>query len=556
MMSHKLKAIAGIAFASYLTGCSSLHSNAESHAQEAAQPVPLPVLYLNTLGEKISAPNADDMVAPIIKGRSYLVGPPTEGLSQSEFGDIAKWYIAVGKTANLAFQAHIGRPKPHQLTEGHRPIDIISALDIDKDYSEEEISQEVFKSAQDMLQKLDPHSMFFPPAMNENFRDSYKGQFTGLGVQFDTDAQGIIIKKVVDGSPAQKAGLKDGDIMNAGNGLSFEGFTRQEFADYVNRHQELRLTIIRDGAALAQDIAVTKGIIKTPSVSARIFNDEIAHIHIASFTEDTQSEFVAQMEEIKAQFGAKITGLILDLRGNGGGSVQAMADIADYLTAQRELLIMPTASPAGIKMMGMIGEADNQITDLPISVLIDHRSASSSELLAGILQDYKRATILGNSHSFGKATTQQMFSLTLPDGKTAGIKMTNGIALLPKTGSYQGTGIYPDILTPMSQRYKDYMAKNDGHNFESDKENALHVNPADGVIRSASYTCVITNDTPLLNVFNMQSQSTVSDFDASKDSASLCAIDHLTGKERYSQTRAIPTEQKTVPQVAPTTPLS
>ncbi len=556
-MSHKLKAIAGIAFASYLSGCSSLQIHADAPAQAADTSVLTPptILYLSTLSEKRSAPRLGEMVAPIIDGRSYIVSPPVEGLSQSEFEHLAKWYLTVGKAANAAYKNHIGRPQPQKLMQGHLPADIISTFDADKEYSEEEISKVIFKVTNDMLQQLDPHSAFFPPISSKNFIDSYQGQFTGLGVYFDAVEKGIIIKNVMTGSPAQKAGLEAGDIISAGNGISFVGSTREAFSDYINAHQDMRLSVIRDGAVLAQDISVSKGVVKTQSVSARILNDEIAHIHISSFTQDTQQEFFSQMEAIKAQFSDKITGLIIDLRGNGGGSVQAMADIADYLTAETDLLTMPTAYPAGMRMMGMIGETDNQITDLPISVIIDHQSASSSELLAGILQDYKRATILGNSHSYGKATTQQLFSFTLPDGTAASAKITNGVALLPKTGSYQGTGIYPDILTPMSQRYRDHMAKNEGHNFEADKENALSISAADGVYRQSYYKCEITSARVLLDVFNMQSQSKISDFDASNDSASLCAIDHLTGKQAYSQTRALAVEQKPAPNLAPV-PLS
>jgi carboxyl-terminal processing protease len=553
-MTSNLKTIAGFAFASYLTGCSALQGAANADTQPAPAPAPAtapapqPIIYINTDGQKVSGPTETQMVAPLINGRSYLVGPQVEGLSQDEFDTLAKWYITLGRSANAAMHYHVSKPKPQQLMQGRQAADLIAALDPAKAYNEKEISQTIFKAVHEMLQELDPHSDFLPPVASHNFSDAVEGQFTGLGISLEADDNGVKLKSVSPNSPAEQAGLKAGDIVTHSNGTALQGFTPKEFAALIDQDQNFTFNLIRDGKALPDSLSVTKGIVKIDSVSSRVFNGEIAHIHIGMFSQDTHEEFRSHVGALKEQFGDQIKGMIIDVRGNGGGSLDAVGEIIDYLLTEKDLLYTYNAVPRGFNKMALIGEDNNEITGLPISVLIDNRSASAAEILAGVLQDHKRATILGQSSSYGKATAQQLFHTELPDGQTATLKLTSGYIFLPKTGSYQLTGISPDILTPMAARYKEYLTKNTGHNFEADQENALSVPAKKGVIRAASARCEITNDTPVLGVFNMKTQSLLSDFDATEDTASLCAIDLLTGKNGYSLT--IKTQAIAAPQPA------
>jgi C-terminal peptidase prc len=567
MMSYNLKSIAGLAFAGYLSGCTSLssaapndtappppHTTTTATAPAAKETPTAPaVIYMDTHRTQVDAPLAGQLVAPIVPDKISLVSAPTEGLSPNEFEALAKSYLTLWQSANSASESHITKPKVASVMNGYLPDDLIKALSPDKEYSAEEISALVFKATDEMIQKLDPYSAFFPPVKNENFHNSVNGLFKGIGIQFSKVAQSITINRVAEGSPAEKAGLKAEDVITHGNGTSFDELTLAEVAGFIDQHQTFNFKINRNGEPLSNEISLSKGLVKADSVRSIVLNGEVARIKIASFTKDTHLEFADHVKKLQEQFGEQLTGIIIDLRGNGGGSLDSVLEIADYLVANEDLLYIKKTKQGGFQQLASIGESNNQITDLPLSVLIDNQSASASEILAGILQDYGRATIMGNNPSFGKATMQSITPMTLPDGRQAGLKLTNGFIMLPKTGTYQLTGIYPDILTPLSQAYKDNLIKYEGRNFEAENKNALKISDNVKAQRSSTFKCErkSDNEQAMLSIFNMQTQTQSTGKFSGGDVTSLCAIDHLTGGNAYSVTTKTP-EQLSSPSPAPT----
>jgi C-terminal processing protease CtpA/Prc len=258
------------------------------------------------------------------------------------------------------------------------------------------------------------------------------------------------------------------------------------------------------------------------------------------FTKSTNDEFKEKFTQLNETHGSKIKSLVFDLRDNGGGILGAAIDLADSLTKQDLLLGIATTTESSYHVAPILGDGEHQITDLPISIVINSNSASSAEIFAGILQDYKRAKIIGQTQSYGKGTFQEQF-LHMIDGKLAGMSITTGYIGLPLSGLYQGKGIWPDIQVTDARTNLALAEQNGAQtppSYERDLKNYMNLTKAPNDMHiDPSYTCQIPSNLRNAFVKTMQVYSTVSQtIDMSDDPDFLCAIDQYNTQRQYSLT--------------------
>jgi carboxyl-terminal processing protease len=266
------------------------------------------------------------------------------------------------------------------------------------------------KIIQDVLNKLDPHSVYIPAKDLEDVNDDMRGNFSGIGVEFQIFYDTLNVLNVLPGGPSDKAGLMMGDkiikvndtITIAGKKLEAEKIRRVLRG---KRGTNVKVTVLRNGAMVP--LTITRGTIPLLSVDAAyMITPQTGFIHINKFSELTYVEFMQSLEKLQAQGMKK---LILDLRGNGGGLLGQAVNIADEFLDENKLIVYTQGSHVPkyeyrSKREGLFEKGD-------LAVIVDESSASASEVLSGALQDWDRATIIGR-RTFGKGLVQEQFSLT------------------------------------------------------------------------------------------------------------------------------------------------
>ncbi len=293
-----------------------------------------------------------------------------------------------------------------------------------------------YKLAETMTQATgDPYTNFFRPATAKNFTEMIKGELSGIGAQVEDKAGVILVVSPIPGSPAQKAGLQSGDEILEADGHSLLNIGVDQAVQYIRgkRGTSVTLKIRRSGTEMT--LSIVRDAISIPEISVT-WQGEVAVVQILQFGETTQKKIRGIMADI-AQKNPK--GMILDLRENGGGLLNAAgALLSNFLPKETIVAKVRTAT-----------ETSNVMTDnLPmtiadsvkVAVLVNKGSASASEITAGALQDYKRATIIGTT-TFGKGTVQEV--LDFPSGEA--LKITVAEWLTPKGRFIHGKGIEPDI---------------------------------------------------------------------------------------------------------------
>lgn len=262
----------------------------------------------------------------------------------------------------------------------------------------------------DVLAHLDPHSVYFPPVDVEGANEELIGNFQGIGVEFQLFSDTVNVLNVIENGPSSKAGLQVGDkIITVNDTTGIAG--KKIKADDVRKllrgpgGSKVNVTIIRNGAT--QKVTITRGIIPLPSLDvAYMLTPETGFIRLNKFSESTYKEFMFNLEGLQKK---GMTKLILDLRGNGGGYMSEAVAIADQFLSENKLIVYTQGSKTprqdyNSKMEGLFETGK-------LVVLVDETSASASEILAGALQDWDRATIIGR-RTFGKGLVQQPFQLS------------------------------------------------------------------------------------------------------------------------------------------------
>lgn len=298
-----------------------------------------------------------------------------------------------------------------------------------------------------MVMSLDePYTMYYPAEEFAKYSDSGNGDFIGIGiiVTADYEKNNINIESVVKGSPAEKAGICDGDILCGVNGKEY---SVEEYTEAVARvrgnagdgsvGENVKITVIRNGEK--KDFDIIREKVHTDSVETKLLNADIGYIKISKFNgsdgtnQTTYEEFREKYNEIRAN-GAKK--LIIDLRDNGGGNLDVVVDIIDMLVPKGN--IMYSEDKNGNRSYR---KSDAEETDMPMAVLVNGQSASASELMTGALRDYEKATIVGTK-TYGKGVMQGVYPFT--DGSA--MVVTIAKYYTPKGICVQDEGITPDII--------------------------------------------------------------------------------------------------------------
>ncbi|MEE9272967.1 MAG: S41 family peptidase [Robiginitomaculum sp.] len=292
-----------------------------------------------------------------------------------------------------------------------------------------------------MLQGLDPHSSYISPERFEDFTINTSGEYGGLGMEVTMEEGVVKVVSPIDETPAKRAGIKSGDYLTAIDGESILGLSLYDAVDKMRGKagEAITVTVVRKGEDPI-DIEMTREIIKKIVVRHEV-KDGIAYMRISQFNELTAKSMDKSIKELKKEFDGNIPGLVLDLRGNPGGLVdQAIRVSSSFLNGGE---VVSTRGRHASDTEHYLAKKGEQLKGVPIIVLIDGASASASEIVAGALQDRKRALLLGMP-SFGKGLVQTV--VPLRDGRDGALRMTTAKYYTPDGRSIQGTGLTPDII--------------------------------------------------------------------------------------------------------------
>ncbi len=344
-----------------------------------------------------------------------------------------------------------------------------------RDYVEDVSDKQLIEAAiAGMLQSLDPHSAYLDPESYADMQVDTKGEFGGLGIEVTMDGGLVKVISPIDDTPAAQAGVRAGDLITHIDHEPVLGLSLSEAVDRMRGPVGTDITItIRRGGKDTLDIDLKRAVIKIRSVRSRV-DDDIGYLRVTSFSEQTDANLRRTVKEMRAQKPLK--GFVLDLRNNPGGLLDQAVAVADDFLDQGE--IVSTRSRDARETERYNAAKGDLIDGLPLVVLINGGSASASEIVAGALQDQKRAILMGTK-SFGKGSVQTIIPLR---GHGA-MKLTTSRYYTPSGRSIQGVGIEPDIEVPAA---KIEVLEPRRQMKEADYRNALDKKPGDGANKAPS----------------------------------------------------------------------
>ena len=313
---------------------------------------------------------------------------------------------------------------------------------IKKDYVEEVDDKKLITDAiSGMLSGLDPHSAYLNEEAFTELRVGTSGEFGGLGIEVGMENGFIKVIAPIDDTPAQKAGIKAGDLIIRLNDKSVKGKTLDDAVKVMRGKpgEPIDLLIVRDGKDKPIKITIIRAIIKVKSVKYKMLEPGFAYLRISSFQSKTPDSVRDAIKALQKENKSKLKGMILDLRNNPGGVLSGAVGVSDAFL--REGKIVYTEGRIADALMRYDATGEDLLEDAPLVVLVNQGSASASEIVAGALQDHKRALILGKK-TFGKGSVQTV----LPLGEKTAVKLTTARYFTPLGRSIQAKGIVPDII--------------------------------------------------------------------------------------------------------------
>jgi len=252
-----------------------------------------------------------------------------------------------------------------------------------------------------MLSNLDPHSAYLGPEDFQELQESTSGEFGGLGIEVGVEDGMIKVVSPIDDTPASKAGIEAGDLIVKINGAPTQGQTMQDAVDKMRGKlgEKITLTLVREGGT-PFDVTLARATIQVKSVKSQMLENSYGYIRITQFQVKTGEEVAAALAKLRKDNGKKMSGLVLDLRNNPGGVLQAAVEVADHFLTSG--LIVYTKGRIANSELRFMADGKDESEGVPLVVLINGGSASASEIVAGALQDHKRGILMGTD-SFGKA---------------------------------------------------------------------------------------------------------------------------------------------------------
>ncbi len=313
---------------------------------------------------------------------------------------------------------------------------------VQKNYVEEPDSQELVRGAiKGMLTSLDPHSSFMSPDMYKEMQIDTQGEFQGIGITIGIRDGILTVIAPIDDTPAYRAGIQAGDKIVMIEDQTTKDMTLMEAVKIMRgpKGTDVTITIAREGAPKPFKVTITRDVIPLHSIKTKDIDPAIGYVRITQFQKKTSSEFTDALAKIHEEKGDTFKGLILDLRNNPGGLLIAAIEVADVFIDSGAIV----TTKGRLKNQNFSYNAKSKGTEpeYPMVVLVNGGSASASEIVAGAMQDYKKAILIGTT-TFGKGSVQTIYRL----GDGAGMRVTTARYYTPSGRSIQATGIEPDII--------------------------------------------------------------------------------------------------------------
>ncbi len=310
---------------------------------------------------------------------------------------------------------------------------------IKDDYVDEVDQSEVMDSAiNGVLQSLDPYSAYMSPKIFKEMQTETSGEFGGLGIEVSMEAGVVKVITPIDGTPAAKAGIKSGDYIVRINGEQVQGKTLMQAVNLMRGKigTSIEITIRRKGLRKAKIFKIKREIIEIQSVSAKTIENKIGYLRLRAFNENSSNQLKKEIQKISKN--KNILGYIFDLRNNPGGLLTQAIEISDFFLDDGE--IVSTKGKKSREDRKFFAKKGDKIKGKPLIVLINNGSASASEIVAGALQDHKRAILLGET-TYGKGSVQSI----IPLKNNGAIRLTISKYYLPSGKSISAVGVLPDI---------------------------------------------------------------------------------------------------------------
>ncbi len=329
--------------------------------------------------------------------------------------------------------------------EAYDHLDLFGKIleEIRSEYVEEVSTSELIDAAiEGMIGSLDPHSKYHNPKSYKEVQVQARGEFGGLGIEVTMEDGLVKVITPIDDTPAQRAGIQPGDLVTHLDDEPVLGLTLQQAVDKMRGpvNSEITLTVRRSGVEESLNFPITRAIIKIRSVRARVVDDEIIVARISAFSEHTSDDLDGVLGDLWEEQGDRVVGAVLDLRNNPGGLLDQAIAVSDAFLERGEIVSTRGRDPtSALRFNAQEGDI---IDGLPLVVLINSGTASASEIVAGALQDHRRALILG-TRSFGKGSVQTVIPLS--SGRGA-LRLTTAHYYTPSGRSIQAQGIDPDIV--------------------------------------------------------------------------------------------------------------
>ena len=297
-----------------------------------------------------------------------------------------------------------------------------------------------------MLSDLDPHSAYLPPKSFDQMREQTTGEFGGLGIEVTMEKGLVKIVAPIEDTPADRAGLKSGDMIIQIDGEDVQGINLSEAVEKMRGKvgEKIDLKILREEERKTFNVTIVRDKIKIRSVRWHLEDDGIAYVRITTFNEQVEEMLPTAIKELKEENDGDLRGLVLDLRNNPGGLLDQAIYVSDAFLDKGE--IVSTKGRHSEQDQINHATSGDLVEGKPIVVLINGGSASASEIVAGALQDHKRAIIAG-TQSFGKGSVQTV--INLPEG--AGMRLTTALYYTPSGRSIQAKGIVPDVHVDVAE---------------------------------------------------------------------------------------------------------
>src|ERR1700733_9115664 len=311
------------------------------------------------------------------------------------------------------------------------------------DYVEKPDDSKLVQSAiNGMLAGLDPHSSYMDPSSFRDIQVQTRGEFGGLGIEVTMEDGLVKVVAPIDETPAAKAGVMANDIITELDGEAVQGLTLNQAVDKMRGpvNTKIKLTIMRKGSDKPIEVTIVRDVIRVKSVRSHNEGEDIGYIRITQFNEQTTDGLKQAIDDLNTQLGAdKIKGYVIDLRNNPGGLLDQAISVSDAFLERGEIVSTRGRDPDETQRFN--ARPGDLTHGRPVIVLINGGSASASEIVAGALQDHRRATLIG-TRSFGKGSVQTIIPLGADNGA---LRLTTARYYTPSGRSIQAQGINPDI---------------------------------------------------------------------------------------------------------------